>query len=125
MTFENTSGEPVAFPSAQRAFLLSLGPDLVDCVIAVMLKILDGKCKMPPDEAAIMTRVFDLLKARPARHLGAEAHGLIAEARAEEEERYRADVHEARVLAETRISRPVMKAFKAALRAQCVLPSRS
>lgn len=110
---------------AQQALLLELGPDQVDCAIAVMLKILDGKCKMTASEARIMTAVYDAVRARPARHLGPGEHALIEQARAEPGPRFRADVYEARVLAETRISRPVMKAFKAALRRNGVLPEKT
>lgn len=109
---------------AQQAFLLALGPEQVDCAIAVMLKILDGKCKMPPNEARIMSGVYDVLHGQPARRLGAAEHAMIAAARARPLEGLRAEVYEARVLAETRISRPVMKAFKADLRAAGILPGR-
>ncbi|MEM8571744.1 MAG: hypothetical protein AAGG56_12685 [Pseudomonadota bacterium] len=106
----------------QRECLAMLGPNQVDCAIAVMLKILDGKCKMPPQEARIMTAVYDAVKRLPAQHLGRAEHKMIAKARAEADPRFRAEIYEARVLAETRISRPVMKAFKAGLRRDGVLP---
>lgn len=116
--------KPAAFVPPQRALLLQLGPDQVDCAIAVMLKILDGKCKMPPDEAMIMTQVYDCVRGQPARHLGEDAHRMIDQARAEPGPRFRAEVYEARVLAETTISRPVMKAFKAGLRRDGILPRK-
>ncbi|SFC19006.1 hypothetical protein [Tropicimonas isoalkanivorans] len=125
MTERSLHTQPVALSPAQRAFLLRLSPAEVDCAIAVMLKILDGKCKMPPHEARIMTAVYDVVRHRPALALGADCHRMIATARAENAQRYRADVYEARVLAETRISRPVMKAFKATLRMHGVLPGRN
>lgn len=120
----NSEG-PVAPDVAQRALLLSLNPDEVDCAIAVMLKILDGKCKMPPHEARIMASVYDIVRDLPTHRLGKDLHRLIAVARAETEDRFRPEVYEARVLAETRISRPVMKAFKARLRHEGVLPPKS
>ena len=116
--------KPAVLSPAQRASLLTLGPPQVDCAIAVMLKILDGKCKMPPHEAAIMTAVYDCVRHRPAHLLGQDSHDMIDTARAEGVERYRADVYEARVLAETRISRPVMKDFKAGLRRDGILPRK-
>ncbi|MEM8957940.1 MAG: hypothetical protein AAGC86_09010 [Pseudomonadota bacterium] len=111
--------------SAQRALLLELSPEQVDCAIAVMLKILDGKCKITASEARVMTAVYGAVRTRPARHLGPAEHALIEKARAEPGPRFRADVYEARVMAETRISRPVMKAFKAALRRDGVLPEKT
>lgn len=115
---------PALSDPARRAFLLALGPDQVDCAIAVMLKILDGKCKMPPHEAEIMADVYDIVRDQPARNLGTAEHAMIATARAEGHARFRAEVYEARVLAETRISRPVMKAFKASLRQNGILPTK-
>ena len=32
-----------------------LSPTQIDCAVAVMLKILDGKCKMRPAEKVVMT----------------------------------------------------------------------
>ncbi|WP_138464838.1 hypothetical protein [Poseidonocella sp. HB161398] len=101
-----------------------LCPAHVDCAIAVALKVLDGKCKMPPHEAAIMMALYDAVRHLPAAKLGRDSHEMIARARAETVEHVRMDVYEARVLAETRISRPVMKQFKAMLRAEGVLPKK-
>ncbi|WP_095590768.1 hypothetical protein [Actibacterium ureilyticum] len=103
---------------------MALGPEQVDCAIAVMLKILDGKCRMPPPEARIMTGVYELLRDRSGARLGADSHRLIDRARADRD-MPRRQIYEARVLAETRISRPVMKAFKAALRDARVLPDKT
>lgn len=116
---------PAAFSLAQWAVLMQLGPDQVDCAIAVMLKVLDGKCKMPVHEAAIMIDVYDVVRDQPTRHLGEAEHAMIDQARGEGVERFRAEVYEARVLAETRISRPVMKAFKAHLRQEGILPPKN
>ncbi|WP_216671060.1 hypothetical protein [Mangrovicoccus sp. HB161399] len=101
-----------------------LCPAHVDCAIAVALKVLDGKCKMPPHEAAIMMALYDAVRHLPGDKLGAESHAMISRARATETEDVRMDVYEARVLAETRISRPVMKGFKKMLRDQRVLPPK-
>lgn len=124
MTDKVLTSEPAVLSPAQRALLLRLGPDQVDCAIAVMLKILDGKCKMPPEEAVIMAAVYNIVRDQPARNLGSDSHQMIDRARGENVERFRKDVYEARVLAETKISRPVMKAFKAGLRRDGILPSK-
>jgi len=99
----------------------------IDCTTAVMLKILDGKCKMGSAEKLTMTELYDCLCTRPANFLGTEAHALIAEARLIEpgtmHEALRMQLYEMRLLAETMISRPQMKAFKAMLRSGGVLCS--
>lgn len=98
-----------------------LSPLEVDCVVAVMLKILDGKCKMPAQEKQRMTQLYDTVCHEPHARLSAEIHTLIAVARADLNEAMGQQIYEQRVLAETIISRPVMKAFKARLRMQGLL----
>jgi hypothetical protein len=94
----------------------------VDCVIALMLKILDGKCKMSDGDKAVATRLYDAMGARDGAALGAAEHALIRTARNSPDQGLLDAVYERRVLAETRISRPVMKGFKARLRRDGVLP---
>lgn len=95
-----------------------LVPAHVDCATAVMLKIIDGKCKMAESEKRTMAELYDAVKARPGVHLGADIHALIARTRGGTDEATRLHVYEKRVLAETMIARPTMKAFKAMLRAE-------
>lgn len=94
----------------------------VDCIIALMLKIMDGKCKMPAGEKQLLVRLYDTMGERPGAQLGTHEHLLIRQARAKPSEALRLDIYERRVLAETRISRPVMKTFKARLREEGLLP---
>lgn len=121
----------------------------IDCVIALMLKILDGKCKMNREDKALTEILYHHCRGRDGERLGGSLHALIAEGRAAREgaaleratqeraaqERDRPDtaalpaalierIYEQRVLAETMISRPVMKRFKARLRAEGLLPPR-
>ena len=93
----------------------------VDCVIAVMLKILDGKCRMADAEKTVMAGLYDALAGRCGDRLGAAEHELIGRARADGNPALREAIYERRVLAETMISRPVMKAFKAMLREESLL----
>lgn len=93
----------------------------VDCTTTVMLKILDGKCKMGPRDKDVIPLLYDAIRDRPGRMLGADMHALIARARGGEREALVAQIYEHRVLAETAISRPVMKAYKARLREAGVL----
>lgn len=102
-----------------------LDPVEVDCVTAIMLKILDGKCKMIEGEKVVMEALYDAVKHRAGNRLHIDVHQLIATARsargADANETCADQVYESRVLAENAISRPVMKAFKARLRAEGVL----
>ncbi|MEM0910550.1 MAG: hypothetical protein AAGJ37_06215 [Pseudomonadota bacterium] len=99
----------------------------IDCVTAVMLKILDGKCKMNENESRIMTALYDATKDKKGAHLNNEYHAMIATARNSMpncKSSLIEQIYEKRVLAETQISRPVMKAFKARLRSESVLPRK-
>lgn len=98
-----------------------LSPSHVDCATAVMLKILDGKCKMRPTEKLVMALLYEQVKGRPGEKLGADIHQLIADARKRLDEDMQFLLYEKRVLAETMISRPVMKGFKAMLREKGLL----
>nr|MBP6188377.1 hypothetical protein [Azonexus sp.] len=89
-----------------------------DCATTVMLKILDGKCKMGSVDKVVMEALYDALKDRPGLRFGDAFHALIAEARRESSEALRSFIYEKRVLAETELSRPVMKAFKAMIRGE-------
>ena len=93
-----------------------LSPSDVDCATTVMLKILDGKCKMGSVDKIVMAALYDAVKDRPGQRFGDEFHALIAEARCASSEALKNFIYEKRVLAETELSRPVMKAFKAMIR---------
>jgi len=124
---------PARFDVEDWAREHSLSPDYVDCAIAVKLKILDGKCKMPEYEKIIMSFLYDAVKDWPARNMGYEMHELIryAERAMDTDEPQASDenlklfIYEKRVLAESKISRPVMKRFKAMLRETGLLPARN
>lgn len=101
----------------------SLSPAEVDCATAVMLKILDEKCKMAAAEKVVMQALYLACRQQPCDHLTPVMHNLIEYALQLKEmgsldESLRLFIYEQRVLAETMISRPVMKAFKARLRAE-------
>lgn len=90
----------------------------VDCVITVMLKIMDGKCKMKSEDKIVMTRLYEQLHGRPGELLGNDIHQLIRAACGNLDEAMKNIIYEKRLLAETMISRPVMKGFKAMIREQ-------
>jgi hypothetical protein len=87
----------------------------IDCTTAVMLKILDGKCKMAEEEKAVMEVLYDAVKSRAGKFLGSGDHTLIARARQVKDDSLVMEIYERRLMAETMISRPVMKAYKARL----------
>jgi hypothetical protein len=103
-------------PAAAWAEQFLHDPVHIDCTTSVMLKILDGKCKMNADEKAVIAIMYDVVWQRPGKLLQEDMHKLIAEARRNTDPGVLELVYEKRVLAETMISRPVMKAFKAMLR---------
>jgi len=59
-----------------------LDPVHIDCTTTVMLKILDGKCKMSEADKAVIAILYDTVKHRPGRQMGDDYHALIARARA-------------------------------------------
>lgn len=99
----------------------ALEPVHLDCVTAIMLKILDGKCKMGQREKDAIVEVYNVVKTRPGKLLGQPIHALIAAALQDMDEAMVERVYEQRLYAETMISRPVMKGFKAGLRAEGIL----
>jgi hypothetical protein len=90
-----------------------LSPIHVDCAVTVMLKILDGKCKMLATEKQVMEWLYDEVKNQSGVLLDTSVHGLIQKARQQLDEAMKNIIYENRLLAETAISRPVMKGFKA------------
>lgn len=96
-------------------------PVHIDCTTTVMLKILDGKCKMNEHDKLVISRLYDVVKSRPGKLLGDEYHTLIEQARMAMDEAQAMFIYEKRLLAETMISRPVMKAYKAWLRDNGIL----
>ncbi len=98
-------------------------PIHLDCVTALMLKILDGKCKMAEQEKQVIAILYGATKHRPGKLLGQEARDMIAAACGCDDDVMA--IYEQRLLAETMISRPVMKGFKAMLREHGVLTSHA
>lgn len=98
-----------------------LTPIDIDCATAVMLKILDGKCRMPAGEKQVMKALYRQVRSMAGQLLGPETHELIRLAGDTPDETMRLRIYEQRVLAETRIARPRMKAFKAMIRERGLL----
>lgn len=98
-------------------------PIHVDCSTTVMLKILDGKCKMTPESKIVMELLYDAVKDQQGEILPTDIHALIAESRNNLNEELRNAIYEKRLLAETMISRPVMKGFKAMIKEEGLFDS--
>jgi hypothetical protein len=108
-------------PAARWAEQHLTDPVHIDCTTTVMLKILDGKCKMNNADKEVISALYDAIKERPGKLFGEEYHALIAQARQAMDEAMTMFIYEKRLLAETMLSRPVMKAYKAWLRDQGIL----
>lgn len=103
-------------PAAVWARQAALTPSDVDCITAVMLKILDGKCKMGTEEKAALTAIYEVTRGREGTLFDASVHQRIAMARHDGTGHSGPGIHQLRLQAEAMITKPVMKAFKAMLR---------
>lgn len=103
-------------PVTLWAMQTSLSPGDIDCVTTVMLKILDGKCKMFAEEKEAIAILYEFTKHLPGDLLRENIHQLIERARDTKDEGMVLEIYEQRLYAETMIGRPTMKAFKAMLR---------
>ena len=118
------AGDPAkaAHPAAQWAIEAGFNPEQVDCTTTVVLKILDGKCKMLPGEMAAIMAIYDvvigdaIIGETSARQFGKEVHDAIYAMRFHPDHDAQDRIHRLRVLAEAAIPKPVMKRYKAFLR---------
>jgi len=108
-------------PAARWAEQHLTNPEHIDCTTTVMLKILDGKCKMNETDKTVVPVLYDVVKTRPGKLFGDDYHALIEQARQGMDDAMVMHIYEKRLLAETMLSRPVMKAYKAWLREQGIL----
>jgi hypothetical protein len=113
---------PSMHPATQWAQNVRLEPAHLDCVTAIMLKILDGKCRMGDAEKIALAAVYDVVSKRAGQDLGDEVHALIAQARQGTDSTLAEAIHAWRVRAETGIPKPVMKGFKQLLRTSLPMP---
>jgi hypothetical protein len=104
-------------PAAAWARKAAFEPLHLDCVTAIMLKILDAKCKMGEADKQALAAVYDVVMDRPGQGLDGSVHDLVAAARRGMDAELAERIHDWRVRAEAAIPKPVMKAFKEWLRA--------
>lgn len=103
-------------PAAQWAVEVGFNPEQVDCTTAVVLKILDNKCKMLPGEKAAVMAIYDAVRHLSAPLFDSAVHDAIGAARLRPAPAGLDTIHQLRVHAEAVIPKPVMKRYKAFLR---------
>ena len=103
-------------PAAEWALSSNFGPVEVDCTTAVVLKILDNKCKMLPGEKSAVLAIYDAVKWMPSSLFDVEVHQHISQARDNRDETILPIIHKLRIQAENNIPKPVMTHYKALLR---------
>ncbi|MCG8023537.1 MAG: hypothetical protein JAZ02_06095 [Candidatus Thiodiazotropha endolucinida] len=109
-----TLGEP--HPAAVWAKQAPLDPTQVDCVTAVILKILDHKCKMGAEEKLALMAVYGVVRKHEGLLFDESVHETIAQAQMKPTSVVAKRIHELRLQAESQIPKPVMKYFKQYLR---------
>jgi hypothetical protein len=108
----HTTDHPAALWARQN----HLAPGEVECTTAVVLKILDNKCKMLPGEKAAVMAIYDAVRHLSAPLFDSAVHDAISAARVEPTPAVLDTIHQLRVHAEAVIPKPVMKNYKAFLR---------
>ncbi|MBT3063304.1 MAG: hypothetical protein KME68_10880 [Candidatus Thiodiazotropha sp. (ex Lucina pensylvanica)] len=103
-------------PAALWAQTAPLDPLQIDCVTTVMLKILDNKCKMLPEEQMAMMAIYSVVKEKKGQLFDSTIHTRIDEALQVGGSRSLERIHELRLYAEATVPKPVMKHFKSYLR---------
>jgi hypothetical protein len=101
-----------AHPAAIWAQTAPLDPLQIDCVATVMLKILDNKCKMLPEQQMALVAVYSVIKERKGILLDESIRREIDEALQSGSQISIERIHELRLLAEATIPKQVMKHFK-------------
>ena len=99
-------------PAALWAQTAPLDALQIDCVTAVMLKILDNKCKMAPEEQMALMAVYSVIRERKGILFDSSIHAEIDQALQAGGSQSGERIHELRLYAEETIPKPVMKHFK-------------
>lgn len=96
----------------------ALQPFEVDCAITVALKITDDSCKMDDEQRELFMMLYDLLPAPASVLFDETVFSLIEIGRKNPSAFVFSEIRELREMAMEKITRPKMKAFKAAIRKQ-------
>jgi hypothetical protein len=103
-------------PAAHWALQVGFNPEQADCTTAVVLKILDNKCKMLPGEKRAVMAIYDIVRHLVSPLFDSAVHDAIDAARLQPDPGTLDAIHPLRVHAEAAIPKPVMKQYKAFLR---------
>ena len=103
-------------PAVQWALVVGFNPEQADCTTAVVLKILDNKCKMLPGEKLAVMAIYDAVRHLASPLFDSAVHQAISAARLQPDPQALDTIHPLRVYAEAAIPKPVMKRYKAFLR---------
>jgi len=101
--------------AASWARIKSFSASDIDCTTAVVLKILDHKCKMESIHMNAVIAIYDVIKTQAGERLDANTHQLIEAARTQADD-MSPGIHQLRVKVESLIEKPIMKAYKKMLR---------
>lgn len=93
-----------------------LTPDQIDCITAIVLKVLDAKCKMDAEKQAGIMSVYAYTRLTSGALFHREVHEVIDQAIHFADEETMQQIHMYRKVAEASIPKAVMKSFKAFLR---------
>lgn len=99
-------------------------PAQLDCITAIMLKILDRKCKMDSRAQTLVTVVYSVTRQRLGGLFSESHHAVIQAALLRHHLVSSMTIHKMRLYAEAAIAKPEMKNFKAFLR-QSLLAEQS
>jgi hypothetical protein len=99
-------------PAAKWAMETAFEISQLDCITTIMLKILDGKCKMEEADKNALSAVYDVVKSCLGHNVDGSTHALIATHRSNPSEASSEQIHVWREQAEASIQKPIMKAFK-------------
>lgn len=89
-----------------------------DCAITVALKITDDSCKMDEEQRALFMALYDRIPVPATTLFDSTVFDLIAIGRNDPSAFVFAEIKSLREAAMEKITRPKMKAFKAAVRAR-------
>ncbi|MET0089878.1 MAG: hypothetical protein ABW068_07620 [Candidatus Thiodiazotropha sp.] len=103
-------------PASRWAMWVPLDPLQIDCITAIMLKILDDKCRMGPEEQVAFIAIYHVVKTRMGHYFDTSIHRLIEQGWNNDHPLVRKQIHEQRLYAERAIPKSVMKFFKRFLR---------
>lgn len=84
----------------------------LDCMTAVMLKILDNKCQMKRDTQQLFIDIYRAMDKHESNLFDLGIHSFIQQVFKHPDPLSLRHIHELRLYAESAIEKPVMKAFK-------------